>query len=58
MSNQVIKCQDCGENFDFTERDQEFYKEKGFLPPKRCHSCRKARKERYLNKEKEENYNG
>ena len=55
MSNQVIKCQDCGEEFNFTERDQEFYKEKGFLPPKRCHFCRKARKERHLNKEKEGN---
>ena len=55
MSNQVIKCQDCGEDFNFTERDQEFYKEKGFLPPKRCRFCRNARKERYLNKEKEEN---
>ena len=58
MSNQVIKCKDCGKDFDFTEKDQEFYKEKGFLPPKRCRSCRKARKERHLNKEKEENYNG
>ena len=56
MSNQVIKCQDCGEDFNFTERDQEFYKEKGFLPPKRCRFCRKTRKERKL--EKEENYNG
>ena len=58
MSNQVIKCQDCGKDFNFTERDQAFYQEKGFLPPKRCHFCRKARKERHLNKEKEGNYNG
>ena len=58
MSNIKIKCQDCGEDFNFTERDQEFYQEKGFLPPKRCHFCRKVRKERHLNKEKEGNYNG
>lgn len=58
MPNQAIKCQDCGKDFDFTERDQVFYQEKGFLPPKRCHFCRKARKEGRLNKEKEENYNG
>ena len=56
MSNQVILFHICGEDFNFTERDQEFYKEKGFLPPKRCRFCRKARKERKL--EKEENYNG
>lgn len=46
MPNQVIKCQDCGKEFNFTEKDQAFYREKGFLPPKRCSSCRKARKER------------
>jgi hypothetical protein len=49
--NKVIKCQDCGEDFIFTERDQEFYAEKGFAEPKRCHFCRKARKERHIKKE-------
>lgn len=44
-----IKCQDCGEEFNFSERDQEFYKEKGFSEPKRCRFCRQARKERHLN---------
>ena len=51
--NKVIKCQDCGEEFNFSEREQEFYAEKGFQPPKRCHFCRKARKEKFSNK----NYN-
>lgn len=50
MSNQVIKCQDCGEEFNFTDRDQEFYAEKGFPAPKRCRFCRQARKERHLDK--------
>ncbi len=58
MSKQFIKCQDCGEEFPFSEKEQEFYKEKGFPPPKRCHFCRKARKERHLNREKEGDYNG
>ena len=39
-----IKCQDCGEVFDFTEKEQKFYEEKGFFPPKRCKSCRDERK--------------
>lgn len=54
MSYIKLKCQDCGEEFVFSERDQEFYEEKGFLPPKRCRFCRNARKERHLNKKKEE----
>lgn len=44
-----IKCQDCGEDFIFTERDQKFYEEKGFEPPKRCKNCRNARKDRRNN---------
>lgn len=56
MANQVLKCQDCGEDFNFTDRDQEFYQEKGFPPPKRCHFCRKARKERHLSKTNNEKY--
>ena len=48
MSNIKIKCQDCGEEFNFTERDQIFYQEKGFKPPKRCKFCRNARKEKHL----------
>ena len=35
--NKVIKCQDCGEEFNFSEREQELYAEKGFPDPKRCH---------------------
>ena len=38
-----IKCQDCGKEFVFTVRDQKFYEENGYLPPKRCRSCRNAR---------------
>lgn len=51
-----IKCQDCGEEFTFTERDQAFYQEKGFEEPKRCHFCRKARKDRRFNKNNNEKY--
>ena len=51
-----IKCQDCGEEFTFTERDQAFYQEKGFAEPKRCHFCRKARKDRRFNKNNNEKY--
>lgn len=38
-----LKCQDCGNTFTFTVNEQKFYEEKGFVPPKRCKSCRNAR---------------
>jgi hypothetical protein len=50
LMDKMIKCQDCGEEFRFSERDQEFYAEKGFQDPKRCHFCRKARKDRHIDK--------
>ncbi len=40
-----LTCRDCGKPFDFTERDQEFYAEKGWQnQPTRCRDCAKARK--------------
>ena len=41
MADKTIVCKDCGKEFVFTEGEQEFYKEKGFV---RCPECRKARK--------------
>ena len=45
--DKTIKCQDCGKEFVFTEKEQAFYTEKGFEPPKRCKTCRDARKNKY-----------
>ena len=39
-----IVCSDCKQEFFFGEQEQAFYKEKGFVPPKRCQSCRQKRK--------------
>ncbi|WP_346879011.1 zinc-ribbon domain-containing protein [Clostridium sp. UBA7791] len=47
----VIKCKECGEDFIFTKREQEFYKEKGWdSEPKSCYQCRKNRK-KYIRRE-------
>lgn len=43
-----IECK-CGTRFLFTAKDQEFYAEKGFKPPKRCKICRLEKKKRYEN---------
>lgn len=43
----------CGETFKFTEGEQEFFKTKGLLPPKRCANCRAEKKRR---RQKHENF--
>lgn len=46
MADKKLICKDCNSEFVFTEREQEFYKEKGFEnDPVRCPECRKARKQ-------------
>lgn len=43
--DKTIVCEDCGQEFVFTARDQEFYAEKGFNnEPKRCKACRDQKK--------------
>lgn len=45
MNEKIIVCKDCGKEFIVTVGEQEFYIEKGFDLPKRCQSCREARKQ-------------
>lgn len=40
-----LVCEDCGQEFVFSEGEQEFYAARGFQPPKRCKPCRQKRKE-------------
>jgi len=42
--DQELTCKDCGNFFIFTEREQQFFAEKGFTPPKRCKACRIKKK--------------
>ncbi|QGU00394.1 hypothetical protein SYNTR_1800 [Candidatus Syntrophocurvum alkaliphilum] len=45
FEDKTLICQDCGEEFTFTEGEQEFYHEKGFEnEPKRCKDCRSNRR--------------
>ena len=45
FEDKIIECSDCGVNFTFSAKDQEFFKTKGFTnEPKRCPECRDARK--------------
>lgn len=49
-------CTDCQSDYLFTYREQRFFQEQGWPPPKRCKECRLKRKRRYnqLNNNNEE----
>ena len=45
FQDKSLQCADCGATFTFSADDQEFFKSKGYMnEPKRCPSCRSARK--------------
>jgi len=44
FEDREVTCLDCGEAFAFSAEDQEFFAQKGYSEPKRCPSCRAARK--------------
>lgn len=45
LKDETLKCKDCGENFTFTVKDQEFYKKMNFNnKPVRCKACRDLKK--------------
>ncbi len=46
MYDQELVCADCAQTFVFTASEQAFFKERRLLPPKRCKTCRHARKRR------------
>lgn len=43
-TDKTLNCQDCSQTFSFSADDQEFFAQKGYSEPKRCPSCRQARK--------------
>ena len=47
--DQHLTCADCGHDFVWSAREQEFYREKNFQQPKRCKPCKRARRERQEN---------
>ena len=51
FQDKSIQCSDCGVTFTHSAEDQEFFQSKGYTnEPKRCPSCRQARKsERFGN---------
>lgn len=44
MADQQLSCRDCGQQFTFTEGEQQFYASKNLSAPQRCKDCREKRK--------------
>jgi CxxC-x17-CxxC domain-containing protein len=45
FQDKSIQCSDCGTTFTFSAEEQEFFASRGYTnEPKRCPSCRQARK--------------
>lgn len=43
-SDRTMTCADCGQEFVFSASEQQFYADRGFSDPRRCPTCRQARK--------------
>lgn len=54
VNDRNITCEDCGEVFTFTEREQQFYAEREFSDPKRCRACRAKRKAKFNKNSRQE----
>ena len=45
MPDEQKVCIDCNIDFIYSERDQEFFAEQNYSPPKRCKTCAKKRRD-------------
>ncbi len=55
FKDKTIVCQDCKEEFVFSAGEQEFFASRGLeQEPKRCKSCRDARKNNFNNRRNNE----
>ncbi len=43
-ADKTLVCQDCNQEFTFSASEQQFYADRQFSEPRRCPSCRAARK--------------
>ena len=47
MPDVDITCAECGNTFPFTEREQDYYTSRNLSQPKRCKTCRDARRSQF-----------
>jgi CxxC-x17-CxxC domain-containing protein len=44
QADKTLICADCNQEFSFTASEQQFYADRQFSEPRRCPSCRAAKK--------------
>ena len=44
FEDKTLVCADCGAEFTFSATDQEFHASRGYQDPRRCPTCRQARR--------------
>ena len=44
LADKTLTCVDCAQPFTFTASEQQFYADRQFSEPRRCSTCRSARK--------------
>ena len=44
LADRNLECVECGTSFTFGADDQQYHQEKGYSDPKRCPTCRQARR--------------
>ena len=44
MTDRVLTCAQCGQDFTFSADDQQYHSERGYQDPKRCPTCRAERR--------------
>jgi hypothetical protein len=61
MPGEFLECVDCGKEFEFTERERDYFAQQidpktgqSWGPPKRCIPCRRIRKANKMNNIKQD----
>lgn len=44
FQDEQILCVECRHSFTFTAGEQEYFRERGFVRPRRCAHCRRAKR--------------
>ena len=44
FQDKELTCKECGQKFTWSAGEQEYFREQGFDPPKRCKACKRAQR--------------
>ena len=44
MQTRILECIQCGNSFELSNSEQEYYRHRGFDEPRRCPECRKNKR--------------